>query len=568
MLYPNQGNVDDPIYNLPPPAEDTFPNEEAMEKAMHDWSLQHGYEVVRRASKRNARNEIYKRYYDCSKHSRKPSKLPVEQRKRKSRRIVDTQCPMSLATVAVDPSNPAGEWQIRHRKTWHNHPPEEGKQLVGHRRRFRDENLHKAVDGLFALGTSTAQVMQFLAKTNASALFTRTDVANMKMKWKKYGTSLGEKFGEERTSGAATKQAGGACHKCRAKHYACDSTRPRCTKCRLTGAECTYDKPPPPPPPPPPAPANTGQGSINAIDVDDDITMQTDDTPRQSQVTPGSAAAKKRGRPQGTSNKATLIPTADPGATEEILERLRSFQQENFAPSRLELGSSTVEMLAQSTCGTGESYKNLPWLTSSNDWQSFKNAVIEVSLKANTFEVLLNSRAEPQRPPAAPADLGKPAEIEAWNEYIKRLAIYKRRNDILLSALLSHMSPYYRNRVSNIAKAHEVWDTLEDLFKPRGCEQAFRIFIELHSITLQKSADLKDYIHRLQTTYDKFKQLSLNTSPLPSHLQGKSFRISSGVEAVPEEMVCLLFLQNLGPEWRRWVDGLCATNNIGNLCLP
>lgn len=39
--------------------------------------------------------------------------------------------------------------------------------------------------------------------------------------------------------------------------------------------------------------------------------------------------------------------------------------------------------------------------------------------------------------------------------------------------------------------------------------------------------------------------------------------VRTGSEAVPEEMVCFLFLKGLGDDWSKWVEGLVATNNIG-----
>lgn len=560
--YPNQGDEDEPIYNLPAPPENTYSSEAELEKHMHNWSLEHGYELVRRASKRNARGEIYKRYYDCSKHARKVSKITPDQRKRKSRQINDTECPMSLAVVAVDPLDPSGEWQIRHRKSHHNHPPEEGKKLVGHRRRFRDENLQKAVDGLFAIGTSTSQVVQFLHKTSQGGLFTRTDVANMKLKYNKYGSCSGEPKTKEKRTGAQTKMAGGACHKCRAKHYACDGRRPVCTKCEQSNSaeECVYDDQRKKQQDQTPNQMNQDGQDDQEAGASDDVTMPLDETPQQQP-----RERQRHGPPAGRRRpSAARASNADPEVTGEILEGLRKFQEENFAPQRLTLQSSTVETLAQATCGNGSNYKNLPLLSSPHEWPYFKSAVIEAALKENAHDVLVGRKSEPARPDAADGEVGKPQEINAWNEYIKQLAVYNRRNDILLANLLSKMGPYYRTRVTGIETASGVWNMLEDLFQPRGCEQAFRLFVEMSSIALANSADLKDYVYRLESTYEKFKQLPLNTTPLnPSQLGRGVSRIKDGGEAVPEEMVCLLFLQNLGPEWRRWVDGLCATNNIG-----
>lgn len=559
--YPNQGDEDEPMYNLPAPPENSYPSEAELEKHMHSWSLEHGYELVRRASKRNARGEIYKRYYDCSKHARKGSKITPEQRKRKSRPTNNTECPMGLAVVAVDPLDPRGEWQIRHKKSHHNHPPEEGKKLSGHRRRFRNENLLKAVDGLFAIGTSTSQVVQFLHKTSQGGLFTRTDVANMKLKYNKYGTCADPKSKETR-SATQTKMAGGACHKCRAKHYACDGRRPVCNKCEQndTAAECVYDERQTRQPDQLPTQETQDAADGQQAAASDDVTMLTDDTRREharERERPGPRAG--RGRPSNT-----RVSNNDPAAAGEILEELRKFQKEHFVPQRLELRSSAVETLAQATCGTGSHYKNLPLLSSPHEWQYFKSAVIEAALKENAHDVLLGRKGEPTRPDPIEGDVGKPAEVDRWNEYIKQLAIYNRRNEILLAGLLSKVGHYYRARVSGIESASGVWALLEDLFKPRGCEQAFHLFVEMNSISLANSADLKDYVYRLESTYDKFKQLPLNTTPLYPSQQARGVnRVKDGGEAMPEEMVCLLFLQNLGPEWRRWVDGLCATNNIG-----
>jgi hypothetical protein len=551
--YPNQGDENDPIYNLPAPPEATYANERELDKAMHEWSLEHGYELVRRASKKNAKGEQYKRYYDCSKHSRKRSRVLPEERKRKKKVSNDSQCPMSLATVAVDPSNPHGEWQIRHRKTHHNHPAEEPKSLAGHRRRFRDEHVQKAVDGLFSIGTSTAQVVKFLQRTNPNGLFTRTDVANMKLKWRKYG-SCNIKHGEGLEL-LGRRQAGyrQACHRCRQKHYACDSRQPTCANCATNGTACTYD---------PPRQANldrvtTYNGESNTFARND---VQASAAPSQDASVTAPARAAADPQPRGRPSKAKKAQTI------EILEQLRVATEGGAAPQRLELQSSSVETLVQNTCGTGEGFRYLPLLAGPNEWQTFKGAMVEVAMKANMYDVLTGAKVEPQRPTVAPGDEGKPSEIEAWNEYIKQTAIYKRRNELLLASLWTHMGQYYRQRMANMTSANAVWDALEDIFQPRGSEQAFKLFHELHSITLANSHDLKDYIHRLQTAYDNFKKLPLNTSP-PAHHHGnqnsKTAKIHSGAEAVPEEMVCLLFLQNLGPEWRRWVDGLCATNNIG-----
>ncbi len=477
-----------------------------------------------------------------------------EHMKRKAKKSNDSQCPMSLATVAVDPSDPGGQWQIRHRKTHHNHPADDAKSLAGHRRRFRDENVQRAIDGLFAIGTSTAQVVQFLQRTSPNGLFTRTDVANMKIKWRKYGTCM-VKHGEGAEVLAKKLPRPptplGACHRCRTKHQACDSKEPRCGTCIKVGAECTYDR--------------RNRDRDRQIELDDS-TMIVYDGP-SAPTSAQQQAIVEHAAPDVTPSASARRPRfsqTKKAATIEILEQLSSAQNNRYAPKRLELQSSEVEILAQSSCGNGSSYEHLPLLAGPNEWPNFRDCVIQASRKENTYDVLVGTKSEPTNPGPIVGMEGGPAEVESWNEYIKQLAIYRRRNELLLSALTEHMIPYYRSRVVNMSKASAVWDALENLFQPRGCEVAFRLFLDLHSIHLDTSKDLKDYIHRMQSTYERFKKLPLNTSPTSmGPASGRPHRPRDGSEAVPEEMVCLLFLQNLGPEWRRWVDGLCATNNIG-----
>ena len=133
----------EPVFHLPPPPEATYPNEKELETAIHNWSMEHGYELVRRASKKNAKGVLYKRYYHCSKHGKvaNTGKLTDETRIRHNRKSQRMNCPMSLAIVAVDPGSPEGEWQVRHRKTHHNHGPMDALQLAGHRRRARQLSL-------------------------------------------------------------------------------------------------------------------------------------------------------------------------------------------------------------------------------------------------------------------------------------------------------------------------------------------------------------------------------------------------------------------------------------------
>ncbi|KAK3646663.1 hypothetical protein LTR56_008427 [Elasticomyces elasticus] len=312
------------IFNLPPPPEGNYPSVEDLESTVHAWTLEHGYEVVRRASKKNANGVIYKRYYHCSKHGKlaNTGKLTAATRQRANRKTNRQNCPMSMAVVAVDPSNPEGEWQIRHRKTHHNHGPMEAVTLAGHRRRARMGGVEKAVDGLFAIGTPTSQVVQFLQRTNPEGLFTRTDVANMKLKYKKFGTCvhLKDQFARDPDRALGLPSA---CLRCREKKVRCNSVRPQCQNCQLANEQCMYDHEP-------------GQAAMfndtpGGADGQEDSGMMGDDGSPLLQTTPTTSGRRKQPRTDLGVRRA---------AAEQILQDLQSFQNEHVKPKRLDLNSS------------------------------------------------------------------------------------------------------------------------------------------------------------------------------------------------------------------------------------
>ena len=530
----------EPIFNLPPPPESTYPCEALLEKAMHAWSLEHGYELVRRASKKNSAGKWYKRYYHCSKHGLgKPSKIPAAEKKRQKRTSNRIGCQMSLAAVAVDPTDPDGEWQIRHRKTWHNHPATEGVELSGHRRRAREGDVQKAVDSLFELGTSNGQVLQFLKKTQPGGLFTKTDVANMKGKWRRFGSSAYNKEGGVEVQERSGRQGTGvatACAGCRRRKVACGSQRPSCRQCQRSSMECEYDHELDMPPE-----GGDEEGEVEASqpDLTTPIHRETSSTAANNHTSTRSQAA----------------------ATREMLESLLPFQAEAITRERLHLQSSSVEVLAQSSCGNGESFKAVPTLSHKGEWEHWKEAVFEAARKENCYDVLVGRKTEPVKLP--PPRNGED-DVETWNEFIKQLAIYNRRNDILFYGLRRNLSPQLRSRYQQQPHAAQIWSELEDTMSPSGSTASWTLFNSLLNTSLANSADLKDYIARLTATHHQFQQLKVNTSPLSAN---RSQVPSSGIargggEVLTEEVVTLLFLRGLGEGWEGFVEGLVGTCNL------
>lgn len=546
---------DDPVFHLPPPPEATYATVEELDRAIHAWSLEHGYELVRRASKKNAKGVLYKRYYHCSKHGKlaNTGKLTEATRVRVNRKSNRINCPMSLAVVAVDPTNPDGQWQIRHRKTHHNHGPLDALALAGHRRRARMGGIEKAVDGLFAIGTSTTQVLQFLQRTNPNGLFTRTDVANMKLKYKKNGTCIDRRDAaqSEHRPGLAT-----ACQNCRTRKIKCDSQRPVCSNCVEANQLCDY-----------------------AHELSSDQTSLPQASSSNVESTLQQAGMSHQTTPAGASTAAASQPSNN--RQEAILAELQSFTETHVKPTRLSLQSSAVEILAASSSGNGDSYRHIGNLDQVEQWPVFRNAISDASMKENTFEVLLGIKLEPAKPP-------DDCSIDEWNEYIKQLAIYNRRNTALMGAILPRLAPQFRHRVQHVRQAFAIWQVLEELCQPRGSETAYRAYLDLHAITLQNSKDLKDYIMRLEMAYNTLNRITHTPSELVGdhgrrHLQQNveaprsmsgttwsaagvlpvSMRRANTSNVFTEEMLSFLFLRNLGPEYKRLSDNLCSTGNIG-----
>lgn len=273
----------------------------------------------------------------------------------------------------------------------------------------------------------------------------------------------------------------------------------------------------------------------------------------------------------GTTAQQTSRPTIPHPSANEILNQLKAFQAEHINQERLTLESSTVEVLAHSSCGNGDSYNNLPILTTEKDWPAFRDALKQAALKENTHDVLIGAKLEPQRPPPN-VNTGL-IDVDVWNEYIRQLAIYNRRNQLLLSALLQKTAPVFKNRIQVVNTATQAYLFLEDICAPRGSLTAFQTYNTLHTTTLAScNSNLQSYISTLESHWKSFRELKVNqgNTPVtsakypdaPAMIIAKNLPTSGG-EVVSEEVMVFVFLRGLGDAWEGWVDGICRTSNVG-----
>ncbi|KAI6833161.1 hypothetical protein KC340_g6661 [Hortaea werneckii] len=555
-----------PVFNLPPPPEGKYASMEALEEAMHAWSLEHGYEVVRRASKNNGNGVIYKRYFNCSKHGKVGSGVNSVRKKYTKR----TDCPMSLAVRAVESLNVDGEWEIRHRNIHHNHGPLDPLELTGHRRRAREGGLEKAVDGLFNMGSSATQVHQFLQKNHPDGLFTRTDVSNMRLKWKQYGTCVRQKGQYDRSNRDAARTDTGnggrgrvaACLRCREKRRKCDKQRPVCGYCMsVQPSACEYDCEPP---------------NLPAIGDED---IPTAFSALQAQATPDADQQRTPAMaPQAEDHQESSDSFNEQRRqAERILQDLQAFRADHVKPKRLDLNSSSVEILAQSSTGNLDSYKSVPKLSVASDWSAFADAFVEASLKENTYSTLTGEKTEPVRP--VPQAGESEVEVEDWNEYIKQTAIFHRRNSALLGGLWSNIAPSFRARIKGYSAASQAWQCLEEMCAPRGSGDALKTWNELHDITLETcGGSVEAFAERLELKWLEFCRFRLSAlhphhkTPRSSarrenasgsaHDASASGGVTDASDVFPEEALTLLFLRNLGQQYHRWTENLCAMSNV------
>jgi hypothetical protein len=177
---------------------------------------------------------------------------------------------------------------------------------------------------------------------------------------------------------------------------------------------------------------------------------------------------------------------------------------------------------------------------------------------------------------------------EIWNEYIRQLAIFNRRNTILFSALSGSLTPQLRSRIQALGTAREVWTFLGTMCAPPGVTQAIQRFSALHTITLAVclgSVDL--YAQRLETAWKSYNQASLPpisalrvVEPRLAHEQYAPFLPGGDSTAgdgsgqqqqqqqqqslrFPESALCMLFLHNLGPDNKDLTERLCKDYNVG-----
>jgi hypothetical protein len=265
----------------------------------------------------------------------------------------------------------------------------------------------------------------------------------------------------------------------------------------------------------------------------------------------------------GPLNSAPATMPAYPAQAHQVLAALNSFQQEYVRPTRLTLDSSAVEALASTTCGSGESYQAaIPRrFTFGSDWNNFQDAFLSAARKENTIDALIGNKKEPTK-------VSADASVEDHNEYIKQLAIYNRRDDLLKAALRETLAPTLWNRVKILPTAHAMWSSLEDLCQPRGSDQAYNRFVDLLNTSLSTSGSIDLYINDIETKFHACNQMAhhhdsnRDAAALSQSTMEITKRKAGGNGQVSEDVLCFLFLKGLGERWQTVANNICKKHNL------
>ena len=183
------------LWHIEPPPEELFSSQEKAVAAIHAWTLQHGFNVVRRsADKLNGDpGAVWRRYYECD-QAGKPKHtqhLTEEQRQRPMRGSKKHGCPMRLCIRAVDLDDLDGEWIIHHTRNGsvlHSHPPSREPSVHSdHRRRQMSEavethaaSLQETIAVQSAVGVRTQNIQAAILYSHPDSLLVAKDISNAK----------------------------------------------------------------------------------------------------------------------------------------------------------------------------------------------------------------------------------------------------------------------------------------------------------------------------------------------------------------------------------------------------
>lgn len=125
-------------------------------------------------------------------------------------------------------------------------------------------------------------------------------------------------------------------------------------------------------------------------------------------------------------------------------------------------------------------------------------------------------------------------------------------------------------RVQKYPSAREAWSAIEDLCMPRGSDEAFARFSELHNTTLEGSGgNFETYVFELKRLWEEFNEMASchEVKKAPEALSQSATEVLKrrvgGDGTFSEELLCFVFLRGLGLRYQSMAMSLTKRCNVG-----
>lgn len=151
----------------------------ALKEALQETARGNGYELVILKGNYNKARVLYKYHFACKRYGKWKDKIPATSRKRPQRTTFKCGCRMRIIIASCDPNNVDGPWEARKSIEEHNHPPDDPKNLPGHRRRDLSSDVYDKILRLSGSGAASKDIETILLEENPDALVTLRDIKNI-----------------------------------------------------------------------------------------------------------------------------------------------------------------------------------------------------------------------------------------------------------------------------------------------------------------------------------------------------------------------------------------------------
>ncbi|KAI5275464.1 hypothetical protein E4T47_01487 [Aureobasidium subglaciale] len=169
--------------------------------------------------------------------------------------------------------------------------------------------------------------------------------------------------------------------------------------------------------------------------------------------------------------------------------------------ARLTLSDPLVKDLAQAACRHERQYNAIPKLQGEANWQEWSDALQHAALLAGTDAVLNGESLHPQ------SLEDKQITTTEWNDNIKRIAVWRSRNETLLKAIASNSNVKLEEFEG--LNAHKTYLGLKSKYRvseDQGVLNIYNQHLMLGGTTLEECP--REIAKKLQIAFDQYNTLA------------------------------------------------------------